>query len=187
MRNSAPIYCLIGNRICHYRQLAGLSQQALAAKTGYGSRAAISLIEAGGTQIKAHKIQAFASALNIHPALLLSPLYDLKEDAPKPPPYEALYDALARLTATRTVATGGMGSPRVVDEILDIATQLMAELVTARKTLTGCKTAFEELNLGLTAATIEKVLVETNPYVKPTERKRHATSISVPDSSEKAE
>ncbi len=67
----------IGDRIRTKRIELGLSQEELAKKTGYTSRAAINKIEKGVNDITQSKVKVFAEALNTTPAYLMD--WQIKE------------------------------------------------------------------------------------------------------------
>lgn len=68
----------LGERIQKYREAAGLSQDGLATKLGYKSRATIYKIEKNINDIPFGKIRDFAHALNVS---VLDLLYDQEEIA----------------------------------------------------------------------------------------------------------
>lgn len=61
----------IGDRIKYAREAIGLTQQELAEKIGYKSKAAITKIEAGERKLQQPKIVLCAKALNVSPLWLL--------------------------------------------------------------------------------------------------------------------
>lgn len=61
----------VGANIKHYRQLKGMSQEELALKSGYGSRATLSIVESGGRDIPNSKLKAIADALGVSVGQLL--------------------------------------------------------------------------------------------------------------------
>lgn len=63
------------------REQLGLSQEALAEKTGYKDRSSIAKIEAGLVDLSQSKIAAFARALGVTPAYLMG----IPTDSPLPP------------------------------------------------------------------------------------------------------
>lgn len=71
---------MIGKYIRQRRQELGLTQEELAKKTGYTSKAAINKIEKGVNDIPQSKIMIFADALEVEP------IYFFKEDTPTIPP-----------------------------------------------------------------------------------------------------
>lgn len=65
------IQMTINDRIKYFREKAGMSQQELAEKVGFKTASAVNKIELGLRNLNLDKINAFALALNIPPALLL--------------------------------------------------------------------------------------------------------------------
>ena len=61
----------IGERIKMQREAKGISQLELAQKSGYGSKSAISLIEAGKRDIPIDKVRKIANALEVTPQWLM--------------------------------------------------------------------------------------------------------------------
>ena len=57
--------------IKYYRELRGLSQDALAKLVGYNDRSSIAKIEAGQVDLSRSKIMAFAEALGVTPGHIL--------------------------------------------------------------------------------------------------------------------
>ncbi len=62
---------ILGEKIRRKRKEAGLSQEELAAKTGYTSRSSINKIELGKVDLPQSKIKIIAQALNTTPAYLM--------------------------------------------------------------------------------------------------------------------
>lgn len=58
-------------RIKYLRELRGLSQNKLAALTGYKERSSIAKIETGVTEISINKVNDFCTALQVNPLQLL--------------------------------------------------------------------------------------------------------------------
>lgn len=69
----------LGKRIRQLRLQAGMSQDALAKKTGYVSRSSINKIELGYTDVPILKLMAFATALEVSPVELLFTYDDINE------------------------------------------------------------------------------------------------------------
>ncbi len=61
----------VGKKIKQRREELGLTQDELAAKTGYKSRSSINKIERGGNDLPQTKVVAFARALDTTPSYLL--------------------------------------------------------------------------------------------------------------------
>ena len=72
----------MGEKIRMYREIKGMSQEALALAVGYKNKGSISLIENGHCDIYQDKIVAIATALDVAPAMLLddAPIENLNID-----------------------------------------------------------------------------------------------------------
>lgn len=60
----------VGYRVKHYRKLANMTQQELADKAGFVSKASISQIELGQVNLTEQKIESIAAALGVEEAVL---------------------------------------------------------------------------------------------------------------------
>lgn len=92
---------MIGKYIRQRRQELGLTQEELAKKTGYTSKAAINKIEKEINDIPQSKISLFASALDV------DVMYFFKHDTPTVPPnVEAYIKKFLELSAEKQDAVG---------------------------------------------------------------------------------
>lgn len=73
MNNNEPSELMVnfGKRVKHFRTLSGMSQEELAKKLGYKSKASIAHIEAGTTKVQAYKVIDFAQVLGVSVAELM--------------------------------------------------------------------------------------------------------------------
>lgn len=68
----------IGSKIAYARKRAGMTQEELALRVGYKSKASINKIELGVRDLPQKKIVAFADALNVSPSFLMG--WDTSDD-----------------------------------------------------------------------------------------------------------
>jgi len=68
------------DNIKNLREKLGMSQEALAEKTGYRDRSSIAKIEAGKVDLTQSKIAAFSKALNVSPAFLMGITDETSQD-----------------------------------------------------------------------------------------------------------
>lgn len=84
----------LGNHIKLLRESLGMSQEELAKKSGFSSRAAISAIEKGKNNISVERLPDLASALRTTPGELMDVLIETQE---KPLTYGLNSESIAKL------------------------------------------------------------------------------------------
>ena len=104
----------VGERVAHFRQLAGMTGQDLARKTGL-DRAVISKLEKGHRQtLTVGDVFIVARALEVPPLLLLFPLGQAEEAEVLPGVWEDTWTAVKRF-----IGENGTDTPGVVDLFRD--------------------------------------------------------------------
>lgn len=98
----------VGARIKELREKMGLTQDELAARTGYKSRSSINKIEKGGNDLPQNKIIVFARALNTTPAYLLDLVDDseIKNLTPTDDDRNEVYADIAKLSKSNVRLAG---------------------------------------------------------------------------------
>lgn len=69
-----PVYRLIAGKICHMRQILGVSQEDLAKRAGM-SRPSIVNMETGRQRISMHMIERIAAALGTSPKAMMKGIW----------------------------------------------------------------------------------------------------------------